>query len=342
MTNSLIAPPWFSRSTDIRLQAVARAARPDYPAWLSHVKASAACTRPVRLAGTMATVEVATGRILSERHTADLPDGVIYKPCGNRRDAVCPACSQVYKRDAYQVLRTGLVGGKGVPERVALHPAVFPTFTAPSFGEVHTRHVKHHTCTKRTACDCRPEPCHDRRNITLCKHGARLVCFARHADTDRNLGSPLCRDCYDYDAQAVWNLTSKVLWRRTTIAVNRHLRRLARARGIPFLPVRPPTARCGGLPRSGCRSATPPRCNAAASCTSAPSSASTATTPTTPTPSCRPRPGWTLKISRTPSTTPPPRSPSPPARTPPIPAAGRSGGASRSSPRSSPSRPKGR
>jgi hypothetical protein len=232
-----VAPPWYTRSTDIRLQAVARAARPDYPAWLGHVKAAAACTRPVRLAGTMATIEVATGRVLSERHTADLPDGVIYKPCGNRRDAVCPACSLVYKRDAYQVVRAGLVGGKGVPEQVALHPAVFPTFTAPSFGEVHTRHVKHHTCTKRTDCDCRPEPCHARRDITVCEHGTRLVCFARHEASDRNLGSPLCRDCYDYDAQAVWNLTSKELWRRTTIAVNRYLRRLARTRGIPFLPV---------------------------------------------------------------------------------------------------------
>jgi len=59
----------------------------------------------------MATVDAATGRILSERHTADLPDGVIYKPCGNRRESVCPSCSQRYKRDAYQVVRAGLVGG---------------------------------------------------------------------------------------------------------------------------------------------------------------------------------------------------------------------------------------
>ncbi len=226
-------PVWYSRSTDINLQAVARAARPDYPAWLSHVKASAACTRPVRLAGTMATVEAATGRILAERSTADMPDGVIYKPCGNRRDSVCPACSERYKRDAYQVVRAGLVGGKGVPDDVARHPAVFPTFTAPSFGEVHTRIVKRHTCTRRTACDCRPEPCHARRDISTCPHGVRLVCFARHAETDRNLGTPLCLDCYPYGAHAVWNLMAGELWRRTTIAVNRHIRRLAKARGIP-------------------------------------------------------------------------------------------------------------
>jgi hypothetical protein len=79
-----------------------------------------------------------------------MPDGVIYKPCGNRRESVCPSCSQLYKRDAYQIVRAGLVGGKGVPERVAHHPAVFPTLTAPSFGTVHTRNVKRHTCARRS------------------------------------------------------------------------------------------------------------------------------------------------------------------------------------------------
>jgi hypothetical protein len=237
VTTDLAAPTWFSRSTDIRLQAVARAARPDYLAWLGHVKAAAACTRPVRLAGSMATVEAATGRILSERHTADLPDGVIYKPCGNRRATVCPACSERYKRDAYQVVRAGLVGGKGVPEQVAHHPAVFPTLTAPSFGEVHTRAVKRHTCAKRTACDCRPEPCHARRDLTSCPHGVRLACYARHAADDARLGTPLCLDCYDHDGQAVWNLMAGELWRRTTIAVNRYIRRLCRQRGIPDVPV---------------------------------------------------------------------------------------------------------
>jgi hypothetical protein len=229
-------PLWFARSADIRLQAVARAARPDYPDWLHHVKAAAACTRPVRLAGTMATVEAATGRIMSARHTADMPDGVIYKPCGNRRETVCPTCSARYKRDAYQVVRAGLVGGKGVPEQVAHHPAVFPTLTAPSFGEVHTRVVKRHTCARRTACDCRPEPCHARRDLNLCPHGVRLACFARHGADDPRLGTPLCLDCYDHDWQAVWNLMAGELWRRTTIAVNRYIRRLCRRRGIPFLP----------------------------------------------------------------------------------------------------------
>nr|BFE71745.1 hypothetical protein GCM10020092_050460 [Actinoplanes digitatis] len=226
-------PAWWRRSADLDKQAVARAARPDYEAWLAHVKTASACTRPVRLAGTIATIEATTGRLLAERSTADMPDGVIYKPCGNRRASVCPSCSKLYQNDAYQIVRASLAGGKGVPEQVAEHPAVFPTFTAPSFGPVHTRVVKRHTCARRADCDCRPEPCHARRDFTVCVHGTRLVCFARHGADDRNLGAPLCLDCYDYDAHAVWNLMSGELWRRTTIAVDRYLHRLARERGIP-------------------------------------------------------------------------------------------------------------
>jgi hypothetical protein len=226
-------PPWYSRSPDIGLQAVARVARGDYPEWLAHVKAAAACTRPVRLAGTMTTIEAATGRILAEVTTAGMPDGVIYKPCGNRRESVCPSCSKLYQRDAYHVVRAGLVGGKGVPEQVAHHPAVFPIFTAPSFGEVHTRIVRRHTCARGRDCDCRPEPCHARRDLTVCPHRVRLACYARHEADDPRLGTPLCLDCYDHDAQVVWNVMARELWRRTTITIHRQLRRISRQRGIP-------------------------------------------------------------------------------------------------------------
>ncbi len=30
----------------------------------------------------------------------DEPGGVLHIPCGNRRESVCPPCSQVYKREA--------------------------------------------------------------------------------------------------------------------------------------------------------------------------------------------------------------------------------------------------
>jgi hypothetical protein len=216
---------------DIDQQVQARMGRADFGAWLRHVNAAAGCTQPVRLYGTMyrVTVNKDTGcwRILSETSTRDMPDGVLYKPCGNRRASVCPACSRRYQRDAYQIIRSLLVGGKGVPNTVAQHPAVFPTFTAPSFGPVHTRVVKGHTCADRRTCQCRPEPCHARRDADRCPHGRALVCFARHDDADKVIGTPLCLDCYDHDAQVVWNNQLGELWRRTRITIERVLQRRA-------------------------------------------------------------------------------------------------------------------
>jgi hypothetical protein len=163
-----------------------------------------------------------------------LPDAAIYKACGNRRGTVCPSCADTYRRDAYQLLRAGLVGGKGVPESVATHDAVFATFTAPSFGAVHARVVKRHTCTDRRRCDCRPDPCRARRDTPgLCEHEQPAVCFARHEPGDPRLGQPLCLDCYDHDHQVVWNHWAGELWRRTKQAIERHLARRARQRGIP-------------------------------------------------------------------------------------------------------------
>ena len=118
-----------------------RAACGDYSGWLDHIRAAAGCTRPIRLAGQVHTIDPATGQIIAATDTASMPDGVIYKACGNRRATVCPSCSTVYQYDAYQLLRAGLAGGKQIPESVSSHPAVFATFTAPSFGAVHSRVV---------------------------------------------------------------------------------------------------------------------------------------------------------------------------------------------------------
>ncbi|OHX05762.1 replication initiator [Micromonospora sp. WMMB235] len=213
--------------------AFQRATRPDYFGWLDHVRAAAGCTRPIRLAGQLLTVEPGTGRVLDSRHTDAMPDAAIYKACGNRRATVCPTCAQTYQRDAFQLLRAGLVGGKGVPESVAQHPAVFATFTAPSFGTVHARKVKRHTCRNRRRCDCRAEPCHARRDTGLCPHGRPAVCWARHEQGDAALGHPLCLDCYDHDHQVVWNIFSGELWHRTKQAAERWLAKLAQRRGVP-------------------------------------------------------------------------------------------------------------
>src|SRR5690606_5339517 len=110
----------------------------------------------------------------------------------------------------------GLVGGKGVPDTVASHPAVFVTLTAPSFGLVHTR---------RTTPDGRVLPCRPRRHPVPCPHGIDLRCQRLHAQDEQTLGTPLCPNCYDHAGQVVWNHQAGELWRRTRVALDRTTRR---------------------------------------------------------------------------------------------------------------------
>jgi hypothetical protein len=119
---------------------------------------------------------------------------------------------------------------------------VFVTLTAPSFGTVHTRHVSKHTCTDRRRCDCRPDPCHARRDTPApCEHGQPAVCWTRHERDDPALGQPLCLDCYDHDRHVVFNSFAAELWHRTKQTAERTLAKLCRARKIPFVPVVSPT-----------------------------------------------------------------------------------------------------
>jgi hypothetical protein len=199
-----------------------RATRDDYHRWLSTALAAGGCVRPIRLRGTVRDIDAATGEVMRGLDTDDLPDKAIYLPCGDRRASVCPPCAETYRADTYQLIRAGLAGGKGVPESVATHPCVFATFTAPSFGPVHTRVV---TSGGRAA-RCRP-----RRKANYCPHGRRISCGQRHKEGDACLGRPLCPDCYDYSAAVVWNAHAPELWRRTIIGLRRQLDKLAKAHG---------------------------------------------------------------------------------------------------------------
>ena len=124
------------------------------------------------------------------------------------------------------------------PGSSAARAAVFVTLTAPSFGPVHSRPVGQHTCADRSRCQCRPQPCHARRDAVTCEHGRPAACFTRHGHQDPELGQPLCPDCYDYAAHVVWNNSAGELWRRTKQAIERHLGQLARRRGVS--PIRVP------------------------------------------------------------------------------------------------------
>lgn len=178
-----------------------------FDAWADSAAAVRYCARPVRLVGSSETFDAATGEQLSAFSSDDAPLGVLYRPCGNRRADICPACSRTYARDTFVMLRAGLAGGKTVPETVADNPLLFVTFTAPSFGRVHG---------VRDGKRCRP-----RDSATRCAHGRPISCMTVHWAHNPEAGAPICDDCYDWNSAVIWQWWAPELWRRTTIAMRR-------------------------------------------------------------------------------------------------------------------------
>jgi hypothetical protein len=198
------------------LQEVIDRAGPGYERWTEQVAATGYCAHPVRLRGRVEHADRATGEVRTVYSTDREPDATLLKACGNRRASVCPSCSAMYQADSYHLLVAGVRGGKGIPETVAGHPRLFVTFTAPSFGRVHSRKAQ-----GRLVLPCRPY-----RQGARCPHGLRDGCWHRHTEDDPRLGEPLCPACYDAQAQVLWNALAPELWRRTTITVQRALARL--------------------------------------------------------------------------------------------------------------------
>ena len=196
------------------------------------------CEHPIRLAGQLDTIDRTTGQLERAWSSEGLPDGVVHTRCNNRRASRCEPCSRLYQQDAWQVVVSGLAGGKGVPESVAGHPTVFVTLTAPSFGPVHTRAVN-------TNGDV--APCRARRDQAdeVCPHGRPTPCTVRHGEDDPCLGQPLCVDCWDYAGAVLWNAHAGELWRRTRIRIYRELaavtgvseRRLKREVSVAYVKV---------------------------------------------------------------------------------------------------------
>jgi hypothetical protein len=169
------------------------------------VRAAGLCSHPIRLMGSTA-----------ERSTGELRTGSFTVACKDRRAAVCPACSAIYKADAWHLVASGLSGGKGVTGAVAGHPRLFVTVTAPSFGPVHTR--------PRVG----DRPCRPRRARRRCVHGAPMSCSVSHGSDEVVLGEPLCMECFDYRSAVLWNAHVSKLWQRTTTLVVRALARHGR------------------------------------------------------------------------------------------------------------------
>lgn len=197
-------------------ELIARAGDPTgFEAWLVRGQATGWCRKPVRLIGASQRIVASTGEVSGRFSSAGLPDGVLLKACGHRRATRCASCSATYQADAFQLVAAGLRGGKGVPTSVAGHPVVFATFTAPSFGPVHSCRDK----------DGQPRPCHPGRGN--CEHKVPRSCLATHDYGDPAVGQPICADCFDYAAAVIWNAHAGELWRRTTIGIRRSLANLA-------------------------------------------------------------------------------------------------------------------
>ena len=164
---------------------------------VKEIKQAGGCSHPIRLRGEF--IDTRTGEV-NERS--------LLVACKDRRVIVCPSCSYLYKADAWIIVSTGLVGGKGVPSSVREHPRLFVTLTAPSFGIVHAR---------RESGPCRATsrpPCH---------HGLSTGCNIRHNEDDPLVGSPLCDRCFDYVGAVLWNAEASRLWNRSLEQVRRRL-----------------------------------------------------------------------------------------------------------------------
>ncbi|MEU4823976.1 replication initiator [Actinomadura sp. NPDC023710] len=192
--------------------------RRDFRRWAARAHSIGGCAQPVHLRGRVTHLDPQTGEILRHYSTAQEPGGTLRVACKTRRASRCPACAEIYRADTYQLVRAGLVGGKGVPDTVTQHPAAFVTLTAPSFGPVHSRR----TGKAGGVVACRP-----RRDGGACPHGRPVSCTVRHGDADPRLGQPICPDCFDYAGAVLWNAHAPELWRRFALAFRRYVARSA-------------------------------------------------------------------------------------------------------------------
>lgn len=127
------------------------------------------CSNPISL--TSERVDTRTGELSWHDYE---------KPCGTRVADKCPHCSNVYRHDAYAVLRAGLKAVEGSHD-----PFTFITFTAPGadvFGQTHSR--------RTTGPNEKVKKC---------------LCGAFHEEDDQLIGSAIDPSTYRYDKAADFN-----------------------------------------------------------------------------------------------------------------------------------------
>ena len=174
-------------------EIVRRVSSGGYETWWGKVAAAGYCAAPIQLSRT--------------NHGAE---STVLVRCKNRRQAVCPSCSDLYAGDTWHLVHAGIGGGDDVPTSVASHPLAFVTLTAPSFGAVHR------------ATDCE-QPCRHPEASGVCRHGRPTGCASTHDSRDVLVGQALCIDCYHYVDQAVFTWHAPELWSRFTLTLRRTL-----------------------------------------------------------------------------------------------------------------------
>lgn len=195
--------PLGTLNPDTLAGIVAAASSTGYEDWWGRVRSSGYCAHPIHLTRTLA------GQTTT-----------IYARCENRRETVCPACSDLYALDTWHIVTGGLT-----PERLTDATAVFVTLTAPSFGTVHAHHA-----------DDPARPCRPAMTGT-CAHGKPTGCPMTHQNGDPAIGSPLCADCYDYEAHVLTTWWFPALWNRYTRSLRRLVSRHAPGVKVSFVKV---------------------------------------------------------------------------------------------------------
>ena len=202
----------------------------DYQEWRNKVHAVNGCARPIRLAGAH-QLQDPTGKVL-HHHGGD-----IFAPCGNRRAAVCPSCSDRYAADAFHLIRAGLVRRAQGHPRDRHRPAP------------RVRHPHRPLLRPRPPRRAPPAPGQAR---------SRAACGEYHHDDDTRIGTPLDPETYDYAGSVLWQATPGDLWQRFTIRLRREI-----ANAPDSKPATSPTT-------PGSPTARSPNTNGAASSTSTP------------------------------------------------------------------------
>lgn len=194
--------------TDDEIAALVEAAAdPGFDRWREMIRSTGGCAEPIHLHGQSEIIDPTTGEVLVDYDTDKEPAHRLLVACRNRRASRCPSCAETYRADTYQLIRAGLVGGKGVPASVSAHPRIFATFTAPSFGPVHHRVLN----ADGTVRPCQPA----------------TGCMLRHCDGDPLVGQAVDPGSYDYVGAVLWNAMSGALWHRTTTIIVRRLATMA-------------------------------------------------------------------------------------------------------------------